>query len=126
MSDDRSFSQGASSTGGWPEAPTVGGGPPSRVTLACAANWLDTPDAGASSTTVRAATLTNATMTISNGWYYGGYYYPYVPILTSDARPIKLTLSEVERLRKVARSDAKLKTILNKFTDLIEITVDFD
>jgi hypothetical protein len=57
-------------------------------------------------------------------WWGGTYYYPvYQP---SPARPIKLTLSEVERLRKAAKADDKLKLILQKFTGQIEITVDFE
>lgn len=44
----------------------------------------------------------------------------------SPARPIKLTLSEIDRLRKSARADKALKAILAKFTDQIEITVDFE
>lgn len=62
-------------------------------------------------------------------WYPTGYIYPYwsYPVyISSPARPIKLTLSEVDRLRKAARTDAKLKAILSKFTDQIEITVDFE
>lgn len=52
------------------------------------------------------------------------FSYPYwnVPI----SRPIKLTLSEIERLRKAAKADDKLKAILAKFTGQIEITVDFE
>ena len=61
-----------------------------------------------------------------NQTYY--YYYPWVyPVtVTSPARPIKLTLSEVERLRKLAKADEKVKAILSKFTEQIEITVDFE
>jgi hypothetical protein len=63
--------------------------------------------------------------------YYYHSYYPYYPwaypvTIASPARPIKLSLSEVERLRKVAKADEKVKAILAKFTDLIEITVDFE
>lgn len=50
------------------------------------------------------------------------YCYHY----TGPARPIKLTLSEVERLRAAAKRDAKLKAILAKFTDQIEVAVDFE
>lgn len=72
--------------------------------------------------------------TTTNGYddQYGGrglvsssYSYWY-PVYTSVERPIKLTLSEVERLRKAARADEKLKAILQKFTSQIEITVDFE
>lgn len=77
------------------------------------------------------------TMTTTNGMngaggettYYYQQWYPYwtypVHISTSPARPIKLSLSEIEKLRKVARADKSVRDILAKFTDLIEITVDF-
>jgi hypothetical protein len=35
-------------------------------------------------------------------------------------------MSEVERLRRAAKADDKLKAILQKFTGQIEITVDFE
>jgi hypothetical protein len=35
-------------------------------------------------------------------------------------------MSEIERLRKAAKADEKLKAILQKFTAQIEITVDFE
>lgn len=60
----------------------------------------------------------------------GNYYQPctwtYPVYVDSPARPIKLALSEVERLRKTAKADPKLKEILMKFTSQIEITVDFE
>jgi hypothetical protein len=60
-------------------------------------------------------------------WTYTNYWWPYYPVYTtSPARPIKLKMSEVERLRKAAKDDPKLKAILNKFTEQIEIEVDFD
>lgn len=58
-----------------------------------------------------------ASWTPSNTYWY---YYPS-PI----HRPIKLGLSEVEKLRSAAKRDAKLKKILEKFTDQIEVVVDF-
>jgi hypothetical protein len=105
------------------------------MTLACASDWLDctAPPIPATMTVGNAATNTSSasvttTNTISHGtsWYYGGYWYPYYSVISGDARPIKLKMSEVERLRKAARDDAKLKAILNKFTSQIEIAVDFD
>jgi hypothetical protein len=60
-------------------------------------------------------------------WTYTNSWWPYYPVYTaSPARPIKLKMSEVERLRKAAKDDSKLKAILNKFTTQIEIEVDFD
>jgi hypothetical protein len=41
------------------------------------------------------------------------------------ARPIKLTLTEVEVLREAARKDKKVREVLRKFTPQIEIEVDF-
>lgn len=59
--------------------------------------------------------------------YQQTYYYPwYVPCFHPETKPIKLAMSEVARLRSAAQKDAKLKAILAKFTDLIEVTVDFD
>lgn len=86
-------------------------------------------------------------LTVANNWLetYGGagggsglnvgnvsYYQPwngypsYLYYTTPAPRPIKLTLSEVERLRKLAKADDKVKAILVKFTDQIEIVVDFE
>lgn len=61
------------------------------------------------------------------GDYRGCYWYPWItPVTTTTVRPIKLTLSEIERLRDAARADEKIKAILAKFTSQIEITVDFE
>jgi hypothetical protein len=85
-------------------------------TLAVTSNWLDvTPSS-------------DGELTIGSTEFSGSYcYWPYYPVYaTSVARPIKLTMSEVERLRKAAKADEKLKSILKKFTQQIEITVDFE
>jgi hypothetical protein len=55
-------------------------------------------------------------------WYPSWSYPVYV---TSPARPIKLTLSEIDKLRKMAKGDKAIQAILEKFTDQIEIAVDF-
>ena len=110
------------------------------TSLALTAGWTDAPvtlmNAG------NAAALTNASVTYSayptnaacgnyNTTYYGypwgGYWYPYyVPIFThEDRRPIRLTMAEVERLRVAAKKDKALKETLEKFTDHIEVIVDF-
>ena len=61
-----------------------------------------------------------------SGWLCGWpYYYGYPVYQDSSARPIKLTLIEVECLRKAAKADEKIKAILTKFTDQIEVTVEF-
>jgi len=49
-----------------------------------------------------------------------GWYYTY----TGPAKPIRLTMAEVDRLRAAAKRDAKLKAVLAKFTDQIEVIVD--
>ena len=71
------------------------------------------------------------TLTTTNGsgctYYYPYAYWPWAyPVVSSPTRPIKLTMREVDQLRKAAKADAKLKTILSKFTDQIEILVDFE
>ena len=87
--------------------------------VALNSNWLET------TTTVDAySNSSNATI-----WYSGQCWPPYAHswlTFTSDPKPIKLGYSEVERLRQAAKRDAKLKKILQKFTDLIEVVVDFE
>ena len=69
----------------------------------------------------------------SGGGYVGGgtagyTWYPswsYPVYCTTPARPIKLTLSEIDKLRKMAKGDKAIQAILEKFTDQIEIAVDF-
>ncbi len=102
------------------------------TTLACSNNWLDAaPQAGMTNAShtggttlaVGQAFLGQSTNCIDYGYHHWPYYNLTV---TSPARPIKLLLSEVERLRKAAKADEKLKAILQKFTSQIEITVDFE
>ena len=111
--------------------------------LALNANWLDEPvtvstmmvnageDAVAawqiagtqtSAQTMQGTLTTNAIYTTGNYWWP---YYSYPVYLSSPSRPIRLTMSEVERLRKLAKADEKVKAILAKFTEQIEIVVDF-
>lgn len=86
-------------------------------------NWLETTS-GSLNCTIAQLTTTNNCFPYTYGTYgYPTYYYYTSP---SPARPIKLTMSEIERLRKAAKADDKIKAILAKFTDQIEITVDFD
>lgn len=85
--------------------------------LACNSDWLNSTGGTVAMTTTGALTSS----------YYPYTTYGYYPVYqVSPARPIKLKLSEVERLRKAARADKALKSILEKFTNQIEITVDFD
>jgi hypothetical protein len=51
--------------------------------------------------------------------------YPAWTYTVSTKVKIRLTLSEVDRLRKAAKDDEKLKAILSKFTPSIEVIVDF-
>jgi hypothetical protein len=92
-------------------------------------DWLNTAGAQANTISVNYGNLTGGASNHGLDWYYGNGYFQsgwYQPVyVSSPARPIKLTLSEIERLRKVAKDDQKLKDILNKFTNQIEITVDF-
>lgn len=52
-------------------------------------------------------------------------YWPYVYTQQEPVRPIKLTMAEVERLKKAAKADEALKAILSKFTNQIEVIVSF-
>ena len=76
-------------------------------------------------------TMTNASniTVFSNtdyGYFWSGYWYPYYqPATIAVSRPIKLTMAEVERLRVAAKKDKALKETLEKFTDHIEVVVDF-
>lgn len=97
-------------------------------TLAVTGDWLNANGSATGSLVGGTANCNfpdhwNPSITV-NWPYYGwpSYYVSY----SGPSRPIKLTLSEVERLRAAAKRDAKLKAILAKFTDQIEITVDFE
>lgn len=91
----------------------------STKTFAVLNTWLDNQSGHLNALTQQAQ---------SNGDYldinYSYWPYPYYPVVSSPARPIKLTLAEVDRLRKAAKSDEKLKEILVKFTPQIEVIVD--
>ena len=64
-----------------------------------------------------------------NWWpeYHYHYYTPYIQPITVT-RDVKVTLkfSEVDRLRKAAQKDAKLKAVLEKLTPCIEVVVDLE
>lgn len=97
------------------------------ATMGCSNNWLNAGDYngnynGGSALIQNTGCLPNVTHTLGYPWWQTYYYYT----MPSDARPIKLKLSEIERLRKVAKADPKVKDILQKFTSQIEITVDFE
>ncbi len=84
--------------------------------LACTSDWLDGMNTIIDSN--------YCAQPIYN--YYPSYYPYYYPVYyPSPTRPIKLTLSEIEKLRKAAKDDESIKSILVKFTNLIEIEVNF-
>lgn len=112
--------------------------------LALTAGWTDAPvtltnsgNQAVFSNTNCSNSLDAGSLTISNnlsgacnnyvsGWWYGDYWYPYYrPVWTTVHRPIRLTMAEVERLRVAAKKDKALRETLEKFTDHIEVIVDF-
>lgn len=95
------------------------------TSLALTGDWLN-----ASPTLTNAGNI-SVFQNNASGYYWSGYWYPYYqPIWPSFPieifRPIKLTMAEVERLRVAAKKDKDLKKTLEKFTDHIEVIVDFD
>lgn len=82
------------------------------------AGWLETGN-----TTTNLSVSGNSQTATFSGYCWPSNTYWYYP--TPDRRPIKLGMSEVEKLRSAAKRDAKLKKILEKFTDQIEVVVDF-
>lgn len=106
--------------------------------VALKAGWLNDDWANMSYSTQNnmGGSLTGGTTRTSGTTYVGNcipydYYpwyrqYSYPVYVSSPARPIKLKLSEIDRLRKAAKADKALKLILDKFTSQIEITVDFE
>ena len=62
------------------------------------------------------------TVPTTTDWYTLPYYPSYT--YTWPAK-IRLTLSEVEHLRKLAKKDAALRETLEKFAPHIDIEVDF-
>ena len=94
--------------------------------LSLSPNWTTMPVTVTNAGNV--ALLANA----NYGFHWNGYWYPYYCvhyhgpwIEYRDRRPIRLTMDEVERLRAAAKKDAALKDTLEKFTDHIEVIVDF-
>lgn len=91
--------------------------------LALTSGWTSMSNASYVPTeTSGGGTYTTGSCTLGYSWYPS---YSYPVYITSPARPIKLTLSEIEKLRKLARGDKAVQAILEKFTDQIEIAVDF-
>lgn len=102
----------------------------STAQLGLSNNWLD--QIGQTAFTNGAETISHslACYGSTGDYYHYGYWtpwtYPITQYVTREAKPIKLKLSEIDRLRKAAKADKALKEILAKFTDQIEITVDFE
>lgn len=91
--------------------------------VALAGDWLNTSNTGGELTW---ASNTVGLTFCGNAWPYQWYYVPYVQTYGIPARPIRLTMREVEKLRTAAQKDKKLKDVLAKFTDQIEVIVDFE
>lgn len=103
-------------------------------TMVLADNWVgsasaqvfsagggDGPQGGLGAGGVGQIALT--THTIDYGQY--GYVWPWQTTVYQTYRPIKLTMAEVERLKKAAKQDDALKAVLQKFTSQIEVIVSF-
>lgn len=87
--------------------------------------------------------MTTESMTATSGWLNGAgttgldaqqqatsncmqSYYNLGPYWSwTEPRRIKLTMEEVDVLRKAAKADEKLKAVLAKFTDTIQVEVQF-
>lgn len=79
--------------------------------------WLE--DSEASSTTSSVTTNTAAgSYTIWTTPYYGWTNYGYEP-------KIRMTLTEIEHIRKLCKSDQRLKATMQKLTPYITVEVDF-
>ena len=96
--------------------------------LACNSNWLDDTQERRVQASLTSTIGGNSSASIfSSGITIGIYYYPYYqPWYITGHTPVNLKMSEVEYLRKQAKNDKKLREILQKFTHLIQITVDFE
>lgn len=90
-------------------------------TMALSSNWLDETTFPQSS----GGSIGDNTA-VGSVTSYGYYYYPEPwHYRLWETKRIDLKLSEVETLRAAAKKDKKLKDILNKFSALIRVEVDF-
>jgi hypothetical protein len=69
------------------------------------------------------------TPAVSNNWMWVDPYYPWprretVTIKTEPSK-IRLTFSEAEKLREVAKKDKEVARILQKFAPHVDLTMDF-
>lgn len=81
--------------------------------------------------TTSTAAVNNNTATLTTNWLetnsanycvtypWNSYTYTWYP------GKVRLTLTEIEKLRAAAKKDKQIKEILSKFTNHIEIEVDF-
>lgn len=88
--------------------------------------WLD-------ASTVQYEPSTTADMTVG-GYYTGGNCYPYTTDRWTyyhywpnwrETVKIRLTMTDVEKLREAAKKDKTLKKVLQKIGPHIEVEVDF-
>ena len=100
------------------------------------ANWLAeaTQEAGLRTTSGGTTSNTDACYVgdplyeptrIYPSYYTPNYYGHYIPTWGKTLNPVKLKMSEVEKLRAAAKKSPDIKKILEKFTDYIEVKVDF-
>ncbi len=55
----------------------------------------------------------------NNSWWYPVYHHTEI-----TEKKVRLKLSEVERLKKAAKDDPKLREVLVKLTQVIEVEID--
>ena len=89
-------------------------------------NWIECDTLRWETTTADTATITVGG-TWENGADWTGYVYPYYHQYNwwPTIEKIRLTMSDVEKLRQAAKKDKTLKKVLNKLGPHIEVEVDF-
>lgn len=67
------------------------------------------------------------TPAVSNNWMWVEPYTTRREIVTVKTEPakIRLTFSEVEKLREIAKKDKEVARILKKFAPHVDLTIDF-
>ena len=90
-------------------------------------NWLDCNTVSATNTFVPDGDITTGTYTVPWTDYSTNYIYPYYHHYAwwPSIEKIRLTMSDVEKLRAAAKKDATLKKVLKKIGPHIEVEVDF-
>jgi hypothetical protein len=97
------------------------------TTVLAAGDWLDSSGTWNSVNSTTTSTVTN--------WCWGcncwpchchhDYHYHYNTYSTPH-RPIRISVGELDVLRKAAKGNRRLKAVLEKFTDQVEVEVSFD